>query len=333
MCGCVGSLHLGKLADNLVQGFYVGFMVKQIAETTHDLRQSKVTVFARHETFHPRFGWLKKGFDRASQNAKIFLEEDAPVQLGVGKNMVRSIRYWCNAFDLLAEDQPTDFGARLLSEKGWDVYLEDPASLWLLHWRLLQQPCYATAWDFAFNHFRKVDFTYDDLFYDLCEYRDREAPRIADSSLKKDVSCILRMYAGQSAKPSMGEESLDCPFTDLRLIQTSGDARHFMFRIGPKQNLSAAIIVYAALMFASSAYKTARTIPIANLLYDLGSPGLVFKLNELALCEAIEQMTHQFKALSLADAAGKLQFGFATDRPQHLAGQILAGYYDAQRGK
>lgn len=90
-------------------------------------------VFARHETFHPRFGWLTKGFDHAAADPKVFGRDDAPVRLGVGKNMVRSIRYWCHAFKLLAADQPTEFGKQLLGEQGWDTYLEDPASLWLLH--------------------------------------------------------------------------------------------------------------------------------------------------------------------------------------------------------
>jgi hypothetical protein len=43
--------------------------------------------FARHETFHPRFGWLKKGFDAAVRDQHIFTREEAPVILGVGKNM------------------------------------------------------------------------------------------------------------------------------------------------------------------------------------------------------------------------------------------------------
>jgi len=30
-------------------------------------------VFARHETFHPRFGWLKKGFDAAVEESGVFL--------------------------------------------------------------------------------------------------------------------------------------------------------------------------------------------------------------------------------------------------------------------
>ncbi|KOR34363.1 hypothetical protein AM228_24585 [Planktothricoides sp. SR001] len=29
-------------------------------------------VFARHETFHPRFGWIKKGFDAAKKTPDYF---------------------------------------------------------------------------------------------------------------------------------------------------------------------------------------------------------------------------------------------------------------------
>ena len=298
-----------------------------------EVKAPSLSVFARHETFHPRFGWLKKGFDGACRNANIFLDDDATVQLGVGKNMVRSIRYWCNAFGLLEDDEPTVFGKALLSKSGWDPYLEDPASLWLLHWQLLQPPCYATAWDVAFNRFNKVEFTYDDLFHDLGEHRDRTITRIADSSLKKDVSCILRMYTEQPSKASAGEESLDCPFTELRLIQPAGDTRHYAFRIGPKQNLPAEVVVYAALVFAHQTYPTARTIPVSNLLYEPGSPGIVFKLNEAAICDAVDRVKYLYKELSWSDAAGKLQVNFRTADVEDLALDILETYYDEQQGK
>lgn len=120
-------------------------MVEQNVRESNQATAQRSVVFARHETFHPRFGWLKKGFDRASIDSETFLREDAPVRLGVGKNMVRSIRYWCQAFKLLEADQPTEFGIQLLGDAGWDSFLEDPASLWLLHWKLLEPPCYATT--------------------------------------------------------------------------------------------------------------------------------------------------------------------------------------------
>jgi Protein of unknown function (DUF4007) len=297
-------------------------MVRQIDLKLDNLPSVKADIFARHETFHPRFGWLKKGFDRASAD----LRDDAPVRLGVGKNMVRSIRYWCSAFKLLKDDQPTEFGAQLLSQGGWDTYLEYPASLWLLHWKLLEPPNLATAWDFTFNYFHRVDFTVEDLFYQLCEYRDREASRISDSSLKKDVSCVLRMYVVQPNKSQVSEDSLDCPFTELGLIHTAGDSRHYMFRVGQKQNLAPEIVVYACLRHHARTASAARTIPIANLLYEIGSPGLVFKLTESAICEAIETIARRWEQISLSDAAGKLQFSFE-DEPLKLAADILDSYY------
>jgi hypothetical protein len=301
-------------------------MVGQINHSQEKLGTQKASVFARHETFHPRFGWLKKGFDRASIDPAVFLQEDAPVRLGVGKNMVRSIRYWESAFKLLRDDQPTEFGKQLLDEQGWDPYLEDPASLWLLHWKLLEQPCTATTWYFAFNKFRKVEFTFEDLFYELCDYRDRESPRTVESSLKKDVSCLLRMYVQQPARSTFSEESLDCPFTQLGLIHTAGDARHYTFRMGVKPNLPAEVIIYACLHYVHCYSPNIHRIPITKLLHDEGSPGLVFRLTESALCAAIEKVARAWKQLKTSDAAGKLEFIFE-DEPQQLADAILNRYY------
>ena len=45
--------------------------------------------FARHETFQPRYGWIKKAIDAASDDADVFNQPDAVVRLGVGKNMVK----------------------------------------------------------------------------------------------------------------------------------------------------------------------------------------------------------------------------------------------------
>lgn len=102
----------------------------------------------------------------------MFARDDATTVLGVGKNMVRAIRYWCLAYKVLAEVPsknnprvsdllPTDFGKKLLSERGWDPYLEDPGSLWLLHWHLLRAPCKAPSWWAIFNRARPQEFTDD----------------------------------------------------------------------------------------------------------------------------------------------------------------------------
>jgi hypothetical protein len=78
--------------------------------------------------------------------------------------MVKSIRYWCHAFKILSDDRPTRFGEQLLDDGGWDCFLEDPASLWLLHWHPLKPTCEAATWYFTFNVFRPVEFADDELF-------------------------------------------------------------------------------------------------------------------------------------------------------------------------
>ena len=198
-------------------------------------KQSGSPVFARHETFHPRFGWLKKGFDKAIENPDVFLSEAAPSILGVGKNMVRAIKYWCITFKVLEEKQeqgqgrrivPTTFGLNLLGNRGWDPYLEDPASLWLLHWHLLKPPCHATAWYYVFNVFNKNTFGAEEIRDGLVEFKDSSFlnNRILESSVMKDVACILRMYTDNYANKGVEEDSIDSPFTELGLIHNYGDS-------------------------------------------------------------------------------------------------------------
>jgi hypothetical protein len=288
--------------------------------------------FARHETFHPRFGWLKKGFDVAARDASIFSADDAHVQLGVGKNMAKAIRYWGTAFKLLdrTSNVPTAFGEKLLDDKeGFDPYLEDPASLWLLHWNLLKhtpdRPCLAAAWFFTFFRFRRTEFSLEDLTDGLQNWGNS-----SPSSLKKDATCLLRMYVPQPKSTHLNEDNLDCPFADLGLVQRTGDAQSFAFRMGAKPTLPPEIVVLACLEYADAVGEGAQTIAITRLLYAEGSPGQAFKLTESTLCEAIERVARHQSAIALTDSAGLLQLSF-TKSPQLLVPLLLDIYYGGAR--
>lgn len=285
-------------------------------------------IFARHETFHLRYGWLKKGFDLATQDLGIFNADNAPLRLGVGKNMVRSIRYWCHAFKVLENDQPTPFGNQLLSDQGYDPYLENPASLWLLHWYLLKPTCQAAAWYYTFNLFRGGEFYEQDLTQGLKSYQENLGKITADSSLNKDISCILRMYVQQTLSKGLIEDSIDCPFSQLGLIHTAGEAKRYTFRIGAKTTLPADIIVATCLEYSSFDHSGAKTLNISRLLYDVGSPGRVFKLTEEALCSAIEKVARDNPKITLSDSAGLIQLSFQADDPLQLAKEILDRYYE-----
>ena len=65
------------------------------------LLEAAEPIFARHETFHPRYGWFRKAYAAVGSDPRMFARDDAPIQLGVGKNMVRAIRFWGTAAKLI----------------------------------------------------------------------------------------------------------------------------------------------------------------------------------------------------------------------------------------
>lgn len=299
-------------------------------QTTLNYKNPVNPVFANHETFHPRFGWLKKGFDAVQGDPGIFLEDDAPVRLGVGKNMVRSIRYWCTAYKIIDKNNSTTkLGRQLLGDNGWDPYLEDPASLWLLHWNLLKPTCEAAAWYYIFNIFRRLEFTKGDILAGLNEYVTNFNKNIAESSFVKDINCILRMYVAQELNiNSPSEDSIDCPFNELGLIRNFG--KNYQFKVGAKTNLPPEIIVAACLEYAAwinQDKNQVKTINIPSLLYEEGSPGMVFKLTENILCASIETVAKNLNSLIFSDTAGLIQLTF-TEEPDALAQEILEQYYN-----
>jgi hypothetical protein len=59
--------------------------------------------FSGHETFPCRYAWLSKAVKALEHRLKIFADEDdAMVELGVGKNMMRAIRFWVQAAGISA---------------------------------------------------------------------------------------------------------------------------------------------------------------------------------------------------------------------------------------
>jgi len=66
--------------------------------------QEVTAKFSGHETFTLRYGWLTKAVAAVKSDPEIFSRDDAMVSLGVGKNMVRSIRHWSTSLGIVEED-------------------------------------------------------------------------------------------------------------------------------------------------------------------------------------------------------------------------------------
>ena len=113
------------------------------------------STFSGHETFACKSLWLKKGYDFV-KDGHSFNDEDTVVALGVGKNMVSSIRYWLRAFGMINQDNEISPLADFIfdTETGCDPFVEDSQTLWLLHWNLIYTN-YATIYRQIFLNFHK----------------------------------------------------------------------------------------------------------------------------------------------------------------------------------
>lgn len=251
--------------------------------------------FSGHQTFIIRYGWIEKGY-RYIKSRLSFNCENAIVDLGVGKNMVESIRYWGEMTGTIEALAPSEFANKLLDDKnGWDPYLEDNNSYWLLHWKLNTNPEYMHSGIVLFSHLRKPEFSKRDVVdaaLRLLDSRDKKIP--ADSILNKDIDCYLRLYTGirrQSTKQK--EELIGSPLQELNLIQMINDSDLYCFNIGTKPNLAPEIIGYSLWDYMKNLNKIAITINEA--LYREYSPGQIFMLDENSLVDAVEQLSNDPK--------------------------------------
>jgi hypothetical protein len=273
--------------------------------------------FSGHETFPFRYPWLKKGFDAVVDDGGVFLRDDAITTLGVGKNMVRSIRHWCLAAGVLEDNpgegsslRPTALGKLLLAEAGLDPYLEDPATLWLLHWQIATNRARATTWFWTFSYFHEPEFTREALASALFKWTQTlPGKQVAESSVRRDVEVFLRTYVpSRHSRGHIAEDSLDCPLVELGIITQPGDGQTYRFRRGSQQGLPDGILLYAVLRFWEGFSPAAETLALHDIARQPGSPGRLLKIDESSLVERLEGIEQQTEgALSYGETAGLRQ--------------------------
>ena len=297
--------------------------------------------FARHETFHPRYSWFRKAYAHVSEDRAIFGRPEAPVEIGVGKNMVRAIRFWGMAARLITDDPhiasgrearcvPTRRGEALFGDRGWDPYMEDPGTLWLLHWLLLApKKSRLPVWWLAFNEFNAVEFAEDDLEASVWILLDSspEWAKPHPNSMRKDISALLRTYApaARTGRTRI-DDMLDCPLRELNLLSHSPATGRYRFALGPKPTLPSEILAYSVLDYVALREVRGRTITMNRLAHEKGAPGRVFKLAESELIDALRTSVGDDEALGLATATGAVQLTWL-EEPALIATRILDRYY------
>ena len=257
--------------------------------------------YGRHQSFYPRYGWITRGFHAVKENPSFFSDEKAGIYIGVGKNMVSSIKYWLQAFKLIepsddAEAQRGDykitvFGESIIGSKGLDFYLQDIRTLWILHWKLLEPVSSAVSWYAILNHMPSNELSLNKTIEFIDEFSNANKEILSNytiGSIKKDALCFFGMYS--SNKKDNFDEGLISPFSELGLLTNLGSSK-YEFIVGKKPSLTSEVIVWACKEYMS--LNNLESVTVRRLAVDENSPGRIFKLSGSSIQEYLEDFLKQ----------------------------------------
>ena len=256
--------------------------------------------FRAHDTFAIRKGWLNKGLRNIEKAPDVFISKDNnPMDvLGIGANMVKSLRYWLQATGLTVEPNSgkrtqslTSIGEIIYNN---DPYFEETGSLWLVHYGLATNIEEATSWYLFFNEFQMQEFSEDDFYKSLRKFITMQDGETMPSSraISDDFKCIINTYypgkrnTGDDIDP---ENNIECPLTELGLISyvATTQGNRIYRKCTPKnENIPDLIALYAIL----NQIGEQKEVKISLLQNSNNSIGKIFLLDTLSLLHILYQL-------------------------------------------
>ncbi|MBE9397447.1 DUF4007 family protein [Pontibacterium sp. N1Y112] len=280
------------------------------------------TRFSGHETFPLRYGWLYKAVKEVKNGRKIRSTnkddiERAVINMGVGKNMVSSIKYWAdvcriietnNGSESLTKEGKYVFGGDTTGDQlcGVDPYMENPATVWLIHWLINSDYKELSATRWFFNYFNGQRFDKKQLLKALlADLERRQLSNFSEKTIEKDIDCLLQTYTHRVATgQKITEDSFSSPLTELGLLH-SGEGKSVRAELCAHQSLPKELFAFCLIQYWKTNFGNVTTVSFDNVLSSPGSPARVFRLSQSALGDLIDA-THSLTdgSISWTDTQG-----------------------------
>ncbi len=275
--------------------------------------------FSGHESFHCKSLWLKKGYDYLLAGNH-FTDNDSVAKLGVGKNMVASIRFWLRAFGLSQSDELTGIAEFLFdTEHGRDPYAEDLNTLWVLHF-LLVETGIASIYNLTFVEYQreKKEFSKDELRNFIkrkCSVPEQRNV-YNENTVKKDIGVLLKNYV--APKDLKNIEDFSALLIGLGLI-VNKDSDVYSYRVTEPEDIAPEIILFA-LLSISGGDKTVSFDVLQKM-------SLAFCLPIVSLIEIIRKIEKLYPGMVIfSDNSGIKNVQFIGELNRF---DVLDNYYDS----
>ena len=237
--------------------------------------------------------------------------------LGLGKNMIQSLAFWVIATGLAVKNDEglhlTEFSKKVFTrneEKGFDPFLENTQTLWLIHWNLCQgweengkRRC-PYAWYFFTNILTNEEVTGTEAVDHFSAGPAASGKVLSRITLQQHFDVFIRTYVqGESSGVrSTPEEALDSPLTTIGLIRTNGERklpsgkRQTIYRINtrPKPSLSPNTFRYCLHEWWTRNYPNDSSLTVRQIAHGTDSPGRCFRLPETTIHSILEILAKSY---------------------------------------
>lgn len=255
----------------------------------------------KHGSFYIRNGWPTKIINAINADHLIFSpnnELDAVDNIGVGRVMVKAMRYWASAMGLATEDKIQQGVTCNLTNLGnviaaRDPFCQDKGTLWLLHRNLATNEAQATAWYWAFNVYNSKSFSKDDFCSAFYSYVQRAGGNYQKNAVDKEFDCFKNTYVSDKAFDieKIIEEDTVPFFAPLRLLTYNSGV--FERTKMSAKDIPTDILLYCIMMDNEETLKNKRQLSIDMLLEEPNQVGKYMNLTYAVLLELLLQLENQ----------------------------------------
>jgi hypothetical protein len=246
--------------------------------------------FGQHQTFHLRVNWLRKGISMVRKDPRFFYDKEAAEKVGLGKNMVQSLKFWMLTTNIIYESkhQETKQAIHHITNFGklidvYDPYLNYPDTLSLLHYYILERSDPLTVWDWFFNINSSKVSTKEELVNSLIFWASTiQNIEPLEKSIKRDIDCVLRLYTSDTVEDP--EEVTQSPLSSLGLLSDhKGMIKKNMVGYG---TIGLSALMYVLLKYGEA--KEINNISIDEIEGNSNLWGKIFHLSRVEIIKALE---------------------------------------------
>ncbi|SEP61795.1 Protein of unknown function [Virgibacillus subterraneus] len=250
--------------------------------------------FGQHQSFYLRIYWLRKALQQLERDNRFFYKKNASELIGLGNNMVSSLKHWVVATGICETDKRSDDNKVIHTRSKfgeifdkYDPYIELDDTASIIHYNLVskQEPC--TTWYWLFNEYSKKSFEKGEALNDLITWINKNyETKNSTNTLGRDIECLTKQYVSKN-KSEDPEEVIQSPLAFLKLLK---EKEGRVFKTSPKyEEIGLTALMYVLMKYGQS------EVSIDEIENNKGLWGKVFNLHRSEIVKAIEELVSVFR--------------------------------------